>query len=204
MVLTSFLENAPLVRKQNISKSNVNCLFTFFRYCYQSHHLWWSIRFTSYWTRIGNRDPTYSQSDRQKSLRGRISNGGKSKRSRRLKKRLKERRKIGTRPPKIRTQVWGLCISTPPSLMKWWSYEKKYRYRVTYVNFQMIFFKAFKYLGSFGIDVCFGWFLGASAMSEFFLYIISTIQKKYFCLCFLEYNNFWSLTEKKCFLKFRA
>merc|ERR1711874_44920 len=42
----------------------------------------------------------------QESLRGRISNGGKSKRSRRLKKkRLKERRKIGTRPPKIRTQV---------------------------------------------------------------------------------------------------
>ena len=173
----------------------------FFRYCYQSHHLWWSIRFTSYWTRIGNRDPTYSQSDRQKSLRGRISNDGKSKRSRRLKKRLKERRKIGTRPPKIRTQVWGLCISTPPSLMKWWSYEKKYRYRVTYVSFQMIFFKAFKYLGSFGIDVCLGWFLGASAMSEFFLYIISTIQKKVLLSLLFRVQQFLKFDGKKMFFE---
>ena len=204
VVLTSFLENAPLVRKQNISKSNVNCLFTFFRYCYQSHHLWWSIRFTSYWTRIRNRDPTYSQSDRQESLRGRISNGGKSKRSRRLKKRLKERRKIGTRPPKSEHKFEAFVFLRPPPLWNDDHMKKKYRYRVTYVSFQMIFFKAFKYLGSFGIDVCLGWILGASAMSEFFLYILSTIQKKYFCLCFLEYNNFWSLTEKKCFLKFRA
>ena len=120
------------------------------------------------------------------------------------KKRLKERRKIGTRPPKSEHKFEAFVFLRPPPLWNDDHMKKKYRYRVTYVSFQMIFFKAFKYLGSFGIDVCLGWFLGASAMSEFFLYIISTIQKKYFCLCFLEYNNFWSLTEKKCFLKFRA
>ena len=98
-----------------LNQMSTVCLH-FFRYCYQSHHLWWSIRFTSYWTRIGNRDPTYSQSDRQKSLRGRISNGGKSKRSRRLKKRLKERRKIGTRPPKSEHKFEAFVFLRPPPL----------------------------------------------------------------------------------------